>query len=170
MDLYLVRHAIAFDRDPGEWPDDALRPLTPDGERRFAEAARGLQRLTPGAEIDAVLSSPFVRAWRTAELLTEHARWPAPEPCAELGAAQPPTAVLGALRERSGMGALALVGHEPLLSELASLLLSGDEAGLSLEMKKGGVARLQFDGAAQPGRAVLTWLLAPRVLRSLATE
>ena len=33
VDLYLVRHAIAFDADPTQWPDDSLRPLTPDGAR-----------------------------------------------------------------------------------------------------------------------------------------
>src|SRR5207253_362118 len=32
--LYLVRHAIAENRDAERWPDDALRPLTKDGERK----------------------------------------------------------------------------------------------------------------------------------------
>jgi phosphohistidine phosphatase SixA len=35
MDLYVVRHAVAHKRDEKLWPDDAKRPLTPEGEERF---------------------------------------------------------------------------------------------------------------------------------------
>src|SRR5215212_9836596 len=45
MDLYLVRHGVAFDPDPARWPDDTQRPLTPEGEKRVLKAARGLGRL-----------------------------------------------------------------------------------------------------------------------------
>ncbi|HEY7678606.1 MAG TPA: hypothetical protein VIG69_16145 [Candidatus Methylomirabilis sp.] len=41
MDLYLVRHAFAGKRDPARWPDDTQRPITPEGARRFRQAARG---------------------------------------------------------------------------------------------------------------------------------
>ncbi len=47
MDLYLVRHAIAFDRDPVTWHQDAERPLTPQGIDRFRQAARGLHYARP---------------------------------------------------------------------------------------------------------------------------
>ena len=67
MNLYIVRHAVAHKRDAELWPDDAKRPLTPEGEERFRRAAGVILRLVP--EIELVLSSPFVRAWRTAELL-----------------------------------------------------------------------------------------------------
>ena len=40
----MVRHAIAFERDRRRWPDDALRPLTPAGKRRFRKAAGGLRQ------------------------------------------------------------------------------------------------------------------------------
>ena len=74
MELYLVRHAVAEARDAEQWPDDGLRPLTADGEAKFRKAARGLHRLAP--TVDAVVASPFTRAWRTAELLQEEAGWP----------------------------------------------------------------------------------------------
>ncbi|HEV7666153.1 MAG TPA: histidine phosphatase family protein, partial [Chloroflexota bacterium] len=63
MDLFLVRHGVAFDPDPAQWPDDTQRPLTPEGEKRFLASARGLGRLVPA--VDVVLSSPWPRAWRT---------------------------------------------------------------------------------------------------------
>ena len=71
MDLYVVRHAVARERDANLWPDDSKRPLTPRGEERFRHAAGGILRLV--SEVGAVLSSPFVRAWRTAELLEQRA-------------------------------------------------------------------------------------------------
>ncbi|MCA1728513.1 MAG: histidine phosphatase family protein [Actinobacteria bacterium] len=67
MDLYVVRHAVAHKRDANLWPDDSQRPLTPAGEERFRRATGGIMRLAPGVGV--ALSSPFVRAWRTAELL-----------------------------------------------------------------------------------------------------
>ena len=75
MDLYLVRHAIAFDFDTSQWPDDSQRPLTPEGQKRFSRAARAW-RARPS--VDLVLSSPWVRAWQTAELLESEAGWPRP--------------------------------------------------------------------------------------------
>ena len=69
MKIYLVRHAAAFERDPDRWPDDSERPLAPEGEEEFRLAARGLARVVP--RVDAILSSPYRRAWRTAEILSE---------------------------------------------------------------------------------------------------
>ena len=69
MDLYLVRHAVAYKRDYERWPNDADRPLTPEGEEDFRAVARSLGRIVP--EVEVLLSSPYVRAWRTAEILDE---------------------------------------------------------------------------------------------------
>src|SRR6476620_5429846 len=82
MDLYLVRHGIAYDPDPTRWPDDRDRPLPSDGEKRFRRAARGLAALV--SPVDVVLCSPYSRAWRTAELLASDAKWPEPESCQAL--------------------------------------------------------------------------------------
>jgi len=67
MKVFLVRHAIAHARNRARWPNDALRPLTPAGKRKFRKAARGLATALPTSA--ALLSSPFVRARQTAELL-----------------------------------------------------------------------------------------------------
>ena len=72
--LYIVRHPVAHERDANRWPDDAKRPLAPEGEERFRRGAEGILRLV--LEVGCVLSSPFVRAWRTAEIL-EQKGWPA---------------------------------------------------------------------------------------------
>jgi phosphohistidine phosphatase len=162
--LYLVRHAFAAHADPAHWPDDAERPLTPDGTERFRRAARGLRRIVP--DVDAVLSSGFARAWQTAELLHEEAGWPEPEECRALEVGRSPAETLDALGGRPEE-AIALVGHEPHLSSLASLICAGREDVLQLQLKKGGVVLLTCDGPVAPGAAYLRWAVAPKILRAL---
>ena len=163
--LYLVRHGFASHADPARWPDDAERPLTNEGTLRFREAARGLRRIVPS--VDLVLSSGFTRCWQTAELLHDDAGWPAPEVCRELEVGQPPSAALEVLRRRAAPS-VALVGHEPHLSELTSLLCTGSEEALEIEFKKGAVLSLSIAGPVEPGRGSLRWLVQPKVLRKLA--
>ena len=72
MELYVIRHAIAEDAAPDQ--DDATRKLTPAGEKKLKAEVKGLREL--GWVFDRVLTSPWVRARRTAELLapvSEHA-------------------------------------------------------------------------------------------------
>jgi phosphohistidine phosphatase len=163
MKLYLIRHGVAYDRDPSRWPDDADRPLTPEGEDRFRAVARGLGKLAPS--VDANLASPLVRAWRTAELLAEEAGWPDPAPAPVLGSGAEPEALVDVIRQ-GGWDSAALVGHEPDLSRLASYLLSGSPTAVPIEMKKGAVVSLRLDGGPAPGSALLSWLASPKLLRA----
>ena len=165
MELYLVRHAVAFERDPAHWPDDSRRPLTPEGKKRFRKAARGLAKLVP--EVDAVFSSPYTRAVETARLLEKEADWPSASLTAVLGSDRSSHDVLAFLQTLTGNPAIAVIGHEPNLSELGSLLLTGDAGHVQLEMRKGGVAALHFEEQVQPGAAMLRWLVQPRTLRQV---
>lgn len=166
MEIYVLRHAIAFDRDPMQWPDDTRRPLSADGERRFRREAEGLAVLVP--EVDLLLSSPWLRAWQSAEILHEVAGWPAPQSCQALEGDRSPRGVLTALREHAAEERVALVGHEPQAQALVSYLLTGDSARVALELKKGSVVALAVDSTPRAGTAYLVWSLPPRVLRSLA--
>jgi phosphohistidine phosphatase len=156
--VYVVRHAIAEERDADRWPDDAARPLTADGERSFGQAARGLRALVPS--VDVVLSSPYARAWRTAEILHEVAGWPPPESSDLLGASRAPADALDAIAARVGASSIAVVGHEPYLSQLISILLTGDLDAVGIDLKKGGVVRVDDN--------VLRWYATPKILRALA--
>jgi phosphohistidine phosphatase len=163
--VLMVRHAIAANRDPSQWPDDRQRPLTAGGERKMRLAARGLAELV--GSVDLVLSSPWVRAWQTAEILHQAAGWPAPTECQELEGDRSPRGVLSVLKELTGSGTIVLVGHEPQTHSAASYLLTGDSARVMLEFKKAAVAMLDVPEPAAAGTAVLLWLLPPRVLRAL---
>ena len=159
LDLFIVRHGIAYDQDPLRWPDDADRPLTLEGEVAFKKASAGLASLAD--PVNALLASPFVRAWRTAEILHEAAGWPAPEPFKALEAGRDPQDVLNELADLPAGPSIALVGHEPMLSELIGILLG--EA--NVELKKGAIARLDVRALTRGG-ATLRWLLPPKVLRA----
>ena len=165
MDVYLVRHAIAETRDSTQWPDDSERPLAPEGAARFRKAARGLRRIAP--HVDVVLASPYVRAWQTAEILERETGWPAPERAPELEGMRGPSDAVELLR-RHASNSIALVGHEPCLSWLVSLLVAGDERAVAFEVKKGAVVLLTLNPEIRPGSTLLRWSATPKILRALA--
>ena len=166
--LYLIRHAVAYSRDADRWPDDGGRPLTPEGERDFRIVAGQLGHLAP--RVDVLLSSPLVRAWRTATLLDEETTWPSPVSFPALEPDVPAHKAVAALETYEALECVALVGHRPSLHELASYLLSGEPDLLNLGLKKGGAACLRFDGSPGAGNAKLRWLVTPKVLRSTGVE
>ena len=164
MDVFLVRHAIAHERSRSRWPNDALRPLTPAGERRFRKAARGLARCLPRSAL--LLTSPFVRARQTAAILAAAlGRRAQPIECVELAPGKPVGAVFELLRKHRAP-AVVLVGHEPNMGKLLGAALL-ERGRMRVAFKKGGAACVSFEGIPGPGRAMLGWLMPPRVLRSL---
>ena len=158
-EIYLVRHAIATERGES-WPDDTKRPLTRDGIRRFKEAVKGLRSI--GVEPDLVLTSPLTRARQTAELLSAGLSGRPPiEIVDALAPGGAPGAIVSALR-RLRVGSVALVGHEPDLGHLASVLLG---SGGPLAFKKGGVCRIDLARISPRPGGTLAWLATPRLLR-----
>jgi phosphohistidine phosphatase len=159
MQLLLIRHADAGDRDPALWPDDSLRPITEKGRRRHRRMAKRLKRrrLVPTL----LLASPWMRAWQSAQLVAEYAGGPAPLAAPPLAA--PP--VLADLRAAVGApppeAMVAVVGHEPWLSELASLLLTGEPERLAIDFPKSGILGLTLD-RLEPASARLAFLWRPK--------
>lgn len=164
MDVYLVRHAVAHERNRARWPDDSKRTLTDAGRRKFARAARGLALLLPKGA--AVFTSPFVRARDTAAILVSIAGLGKPIEAAELAADAAVNEAFEFLRSRRS-AAVVFVGHEPNLGLLLATCLAGTHARFAVEFKKGGAVCLRFGKVIQPGRATLRWMLPPRVLRNL---
>jgi phosphohistidine phosphatase len=163
MELLIVRHAIAFERDARRWPDDAERPLSPAGLARARKAAAGMKQLVdaPGR----VLVSPLTRARQTAAILTEVAGWPRAIDCAELAPGGSCEALLAVLRRTPG-ARIAVVGHEPGLGRLVAAVLPGSAGAQAFRFRKMGAALLTFQGAARARGAQLEWLVPARVLRA----
>lgn len=162
MDILLVRHAIAVERGTKGYEDDSVRPLTPAGRQRMLEAAHGLERIfTP----QAIFTSPMVRAAQTAEILQGVYHLGKPRVCDALGTGD--HASLLSVLEDSDVGSVALVGHEPWMSELLSLLLTGYVTSLNATFKKGACALVRCDDL-RPGNCWLEWLIQPAALRRIA--
>lgn len=164
MQLLIVRHAVAAQRDLKRWPDDADRPLTAEGVRRARRAFAGLKRIVkPGL----VLTSPLVRARDTATILTQAARWPKAVECDALAPEKSPEEVLEALRrQRANAECTAVVGHQPGLGRLLALCLGGVRPE-AFELKKSAIVLVEFQGQPRAGQGMLTALLPPRILRKL---
>ena len=165
MTLYVIRHGIAEDIAPDG--DDRSRRLTPAGRRKMRAAAAGLKAL--GLRLDVLLTSPFPRAAETAALVSEALGGePAPQELIALEQGVAPAETVRALSPFSAARHVAIVGHEPGLSGVAALLLSGSADGLRLTLKKGAVVALEVSDLGRRADATLRWMLAPRQLRRLA--
>jgi phosphohistidine phosphatase len=156
MRILFIRHAQAVD-DAGVL-GDAGRWLTPKGRRMARKVGRWLGKRDKRRP-DAIWTSPLVRAAQTAEILAaaldhdDEVR-----ACAELAPGQDPAEFLRRLTTEPPVGVLALIGHEPSLSLLATALVGEDVH----ELKKCGVLGVRWkDGA---GKAWLT--LDPATLKA----
>jgi phosphohistidine phosphatase len=158
MQLFVIRHAVAEDAEPGR--EDAGRALTGAGKAKLRQAVRGLRALD--VRFERILTSPWQRAAQTAELLAPIATG---APIATDLLAQPPRPeLLALLAERNET--IAVVGHEPWLGELAAWLAFGDTRyGDALVLKKCGV--LWLEGTAVPGGMQLRASVPPKLLRAI---
>jgi phosphohistidine phosphatase len=118
-----------------------------------------------GLGVDLILTSPYLRARQTADIVAaEFDAEKKLELCSHLEVAGDPAALVAELQARSGsLERVLLVGHEPFLSELVSVLISGDER-TEVMMKKGGLCKLTAEKISYGHCATLDWLLAPKQL------
>jgi phosphohistidine phosphatase len=165
MRLVVMRHGSAA--KAGAW-SDADRPLTLEGEADLECIARGLARLEVRPQL--VLASPALRCLRSAEIVAA-------------GLGMPPTTVRALealavggspgrlLSDLAGFGLheeeVLLVGHQPDLLTLGSILLAGDTV-VSLQWRCGSCARFEVDALPPTRPATLHWFLTPMQLRLLA--
>lgn len=161
MRVVLFRHGPAATRDAVRWPDDDLRPLTGQGEKRTAAAARGLAHLEP--EVGLVITSPLVRARQTADIVARVLDLHAIETDEALGPGGSWRRVLKTLEAHRRHHTVVLVGHEPDLGKLAGTLLFGAPAALPI--KKAGGCAIVMNDDLEPGTGQLAWFMAPRMLR-----
>jgi phosphohistidine phosphatase len=165
MELLVIRHAIAEDRDEfaKSGRDDSERPLTAEGVRKMRRGARGLRRLVP--RLDALVASPLVRARETAEILRKEYDLDAVGTAPELEPAAPLGRVVAALARLDG-DVVAIVGHDPQLSRLVTYLLGGVDR-IGVEIRKGGACLLECERGVRRSGGTLRWAATPRLLRDL---
>ncbi len=162
MRIYVVRHAAAG--QPGSYTNDEERPLTDKGVAQMRLVARGLAAL----EIDprAVFSSPLVRARQTADILARALGKKTRVAEADvLAPGHAPAEVVEFLAEED-VDEIAIVGHEPQLGNVVSLMVAGSDEPV-VDMKKAAVACVEFEGKVEPGQGCVAWHLVPSVIEAL---
>ena len=154
MEILIVRHGHAVDEAPGL--GDAGRWLTGKGRKVTRKVSKWLAD-DPDRVPTEIWTSPLVRAVQTAEIIAEKlALTDNVLVAAELSPAHDPRELLKRFSEHSGAGQIAVVGHEPGLSMVATALL-GDVAWPGF--KKSGVLGVSWKGR---GVATFRFLLNPK--------
>ncbi|HUA37916.1 MAG TPA: phosphohistidine phosphatase SixA [Candidatus Sulfopaludibacter sp.] len=166
MNLYILRHGLAVERGTPGFKTDAERPLTPKGKRQLRDIAGAMRNMD--LDFDLILSSPFRRAWQTAEIVARNLKREKRLAFSdELAPAGNPKALIRQLNElKPAPENILLVGHEPCLSQFAIRLIAGGSSA-RMELKKGGLCKLEIDSLRFGRCAVLQWLLTPRQMRGM---
>jgi len=161
MNLFFLRHGKAHPRGP-RWRPDRKRPLTREGEDDMFDVARGLQAME--VAFDAILTSPYARARRTAEILAQVYQSRKLFETSHLVPDAPGKAMVDNITQnfRDARG-IVLVGHEPGMSRLISTLLTGED-GMEMELKKAGFCKLSVEKLVFGQCACLHWFLTPKQL------
>ena len=157
MTLYLIRHAEAEERRDNLLDHD--RRLTDKGHAQARRLSQVLEKL--GARFDTLISSPLVRAVETADALATLATKREKN---EHLAQTPDSALLGLIRNHSGN--IGLVGHEPYMSQLVSLLLFGTPQHADrFEFKKAALYAIEW-----PDQPHVLFVLPPSVVKRLGQD
>ncbi len=154
MRLFLVRHGIAEDSAA----KDEWRALTAKGRRRFHRTARAFGR---SERVDLILTSPLVRAVQTAEILAGQVKHRETRVLEQLQPGNDVASLLTAVAEAAGKAkSVALVGHDPQLTEVLSALTH--VAAQQLDFRKGAIVCLDVAGLPQPESVDARFWLKPR--------
>ena len=162
MEIYILRHGIAVERGMPGYKRDSDRPLTKEGEEKLHQIAQAM--LAMDLKFDLILSSPYVRAAKTAQIVASELDEEVTfteflEPEGNM------LALVGHINDEKPQRVL-LVGHEPDLSRFISLLTTGGTAA-AIELKKGVLCRMTTEKLTFGKCATLNWLPTPKLLRAL---
>lgn len=167
MYLFIVRHAVAEEREDfaKKNADDSLRPLTAKGKKKLQKMILSLEKEFD--KLDMVVTSPYVRAKQSAQIISDIADNAKVVESAELVPHAPPQALLKWLKTQGAQSKkIAVIGHEPHLSLFTSYLLTGNSKENFIELKKSSVALVEvgsFEDIAA-SKAKLLWLASPKVI------
>ena len=161
MILYFLRHASAGEHLANPKKDEK-RALDKEGIEQCGYIGRALATLD--VQVDAIVSSPLKRCTQTASLVGNELGY---EGKLQIEAGLRPEAGLTDFRKLlekySRQEAIMVVGHNPNLSQFLGSVISDSGCEASVELKKGGVAKVEMRRTA----GLLQWCVTPKVLRSL---
>jgi phosphohistidine phosphatase len=161
MILYFLRHASAGEHFVNPKKDEK-RALDKEGIEQCGFIGRALAALD--TQVDVIVSSPLKRCTQTASLVGNEIGY---EGKLQMDAGLRPQAGLADFRKvldkYSRLEAIMVVGHNPNLSQFLGSVISESGCEASLELKKGGVAKVEMRRSS----GTLQWCVTPRLLRTL---
>src|SRR5208337_3722236 len=164
MQLYIVRHGIAIDREDPNCPPDPERFLTEEGIEKTRQAAKGTAEVS--SVPDLMLSSPYVRAYQTAEIFAkalEYLKAKIRKTDFLLPGAEP-LQLFRELSKNKDSSVVFVFGHTPHLDDLLATALNSKHHITSL--KKAAVALVELKRLVPPSGELL-WLSTPKLLRKI---
>jgi phosphohistidine phosphatase len=162
MQLYIVRHGIAVDRENPKCPPDVERYLTEEGVEKTRQVAKGVAAL--GVTADLLLSSPYIRATQTAQIFAaalDHAKQKIRRTDLLLPGADPALLFRELIKDKQ-YSSIFLFGHAPHLDDIIAMAVGTKHHITSL--KKAGVALIELKRMSPP-IGQLVWLSTPKLLR-----
>lgn len=153
MSLFIIRHAHALDAE-----EDPERHLSKRGHKQVRALAKFLRR-SDALQTAEVWHSPLARSRETAELLVQHLELKARLLQVDgLEGDDDPAVIADRLKRRRPP--LAIVGHEPHLSALLSLLVAGAAQPSRFVLKKAAAVALEN----HDGTWAVRWQVAPEII------
>jgi phosphohistidine phosphatase len=162
MQLYIVRHGIAIDREDPKCPSEAERYLTEEGVEKTKQVAKGLAALH--LHVDVMVSSPYTRAMETATIFAsafEYSKQKIRTTDTLLPGAEP-TAFFRELAKEKNVSSVFCFGHAPNVDGLLAAAVGAPHHITSL--KKAGVAFVELKRISPPS-GQLVWLVTPKLIR-----
>lgn len=162
MQLYIVRHGIAIDREDPQCPAEAERYLTEEGVEKTKQVAKGVAALGVTGEL--LITSPYARAVQTAEIFAEALDYAKQKIRRNemLLPGSEPTLLFRELAREKQASSIFVFGHAPQLDDVIATALGSKKHLTSL--KKAGVALIELKRISPP-MGFLTWLATPKMLR-----
>ena len=162
MQLYVVRHGIAIDREDPKCPPDPERYLTEEGIKKTKQVAEGVVDL--GATADLLISSPYVRAMQTAEIFSRALGFEKQKIKRSdlLLTGADPSLFFRELAKGKSASSVFIFGHAPHVDELIAQALGARRKVTTL--KKAGVALIELKRVSPPS-GEFAWVATPRLLK-----
>ena len=166
MDLFILRHGYAGNRLPDPM-EDIKRELTVSGKKEVVEIAKSLKKL--GVKFNVIFSSPFTRAFQTAQIIAEEYKLTEQiEQSEELKPDGSKGSLYNKLSKLSIDSVILIVGHEPYLSSMINDIISNNENhNNNIILKKAGLSRIKITSTVPKFKGELRWLLTPRILKKI---
>lgn len=162
MELFIVRHGLAVDREDPKCPADPERFLTDEGIEKTRQVAKGVAEV--GAVPDLMLTSPYLRSVQTAELFAAslgYSKQKIQKSDLLLPGAEP-LQLFRELAKNKDLSVVFIFGHAPHLDDVIATAVGVKHQITSL--KKTGVALVELRRLVPPS-GELVWLATPKLLR-----